>query len=91
MEENIVLSAERYGYDFIPAEFLPAGKDEYWLRDSFQSTPKNRRKLSLAEIEVLVRHRGLIEASVYAPSLRSNISLKCFSFYPIIFSMGELG
>ena len=65
MEENVFLSAERYGYDFVPPAFLPPGKDEYWLRDQ---THRNRhregdsaaaqpwRKLSPAETDVLVRH-----------------------------------
>ncbi|MDR2922263.1 MAG: DUF4954 family protein [Treponema sp.] len=33
MKEIIILPPERYGYDFIPAGFLPPGTDEYWLRD----------------------------------------------------------
>ena len=43
---------DRYGYDFIPAEFLPDGRDEYWLRDSQQSG-RAWRNLSPDEIAIL--------------------------------------
>ncbi len=29
-----ILPADRIGKDFIPAEFLPKGKDEYYLRNT---------------------------------------------------------
>jgi hypothetical protein len=46
------------GYHFIPAEFLPANKDEYHLRDLQNRSGINYRKLSAYEIEVLVRNRN---------------------------------
>jgi len=60
MIKNAVLPPERYGYDFIPPEFLPAGADEYWRRNAQQAAlngVKNWRKLTPAEIETLV-HNG---------------------------------
>jgi hypothetical protein len=33
MKEIRILPPDRYGYDFIPAEYLPPGKDEYWQRN----------------------------------------------------------
>ena len=54
------MNFERYGYDFIPGEFLPPGKDEYWLRNEQQVTlhgDKTWRALSPAEIETLL-HNG---------------------------------
>ena len=46
------------GYHFIPAEFLPDNKDEYYLRDLQNRSGINYRKLSAYEIEVLVRNRN---------------------------------
>ncbi|HOW32166.1 MAG TPA: DUF4954 family protein, partial [Bacteroidales bacterium] len=46
------------GYNFIPEQYLPSGKDEYYLRNR-QNPPNNRfRQLSAHEIEVLVRNRN---------------------------------
>ena len=61
MEEIKTLAPERYGYDFIPPQFLPAGKDEYWLRDlqKAQMKPdgqKEYRHLTQGEIETLVKN-----------------------------------
>ena len=50
-----VLPLDRYGYDFIPARYLPEGKDEYWLRD-VQNGQGRWRKLSGHEIEILQRN-----------------------------------
>jgi carbonic anhydrase/acetyltransferase-like protein (isoleucine patch superfamily) len=52
---------ERYGYDFIPANFLTPGKDEYWRRDEQLKTLdgarlKNARAITPAEIETLERN-----------------------------------
>ncbi|QQO08642.1 DUF4954 family protein [Breznakiella homolactica] len=54
-----VIPSERYGYDFIPPEYLPADKDEYWLRN--QQNPSIRRtwrRLKSHEIEVLVKNEN---------------------------------
>jgi hypothetical protein len=50
-----VLPPERYGYDFIPAEFLPPGEDEYWLRNR-EAPRKPWRNLEAGEIEGLKRN-----------------------------------
>ncbi|MDR0312329.1 MAG: DUF4954 family protein, partial [Treponema sp.] len=55
------MKCERYGYDFIPPEFLPSGKDEYWRRNEqidalAPENKKNRRALTSAEIEILERN-----------------------------------
>lgn len=44
------------GYNFIPAEYIPAGKDEYHLRDKQQLTQYTYRQLNATEIEVLKRN-----------------------------------
>ncbi|MDB5208181.1 MAG: hypothetical protein JWR72_3256 [Flavisolibacter sp.] len=46
------------GYDFIPTDYLPAGKDEYHLRNFQNRNGITYRNLSAYEIEVLVRNRN---------------------------------
>jgi hypothetical protein len=46
------------GYHFIPAEYLPKGKDEYHLRNMQNSSGIQYRQLNAHEIEVLVRNRN---------------------------------
>lgn len=46
------------GYDFIPAGFLPKGKDEYHLRHIQNRNGIQYRHLSAYEIEVLVRNNN---------------------------------
>ena len=60
---NKVLPIERHGYDFVPAEYLPSGADEYWLRNAqqvelFSRKPENWRKLKDSEIETLIKNRN---------------------------------
>ena len=63
MSEKNILPIERHGYDFIPAEYLPRGADEYWLRNARQTELFNRstdswRRLNDEEIETLKRNRN---------------------------------
>ncbi len=46
------------GYNFVSAEFLPPGQDEYYLRNQQNRSGIEYRKLSAYEIEVLVRNRN---------------------------------
>lgn len=46
------------GYHFIPEQFLPAGEDEYYLRNGQNRNGRGHRHLSAQEIEVLVRNRN---------------------------------
>ncbi|MCL2374709.1 MAG: DUF4954 family protein [Treponema sp.] len=48
----------RYGYDFIPREYLPAGKDEYWLRNSRAPAGKLWRRLETGERDALIRNNN---------------------------------
>ncbi|MEI2738378.1 MAG: DUF4954 family protein [Chitinophagaceae bacterium] len=41
------------GYDFIPKEFIPKGKDEYYLRNIQNRSGIKYRKLTAAEIKIL--------------------------------------
>ncbi|MDR2618492.1 MAG: DUF4954 family protein [Treponema sp.] len=49
-------SPEQYGYNFIPEEYLPAGKDEYWLRDMQAGTARSWRGLKADELEILIKN-----------------------------------
>lgn len=44
------------GYDFIPKEFIPKGKDEYYLRNIQNRSGIEYRKLTAAEIKTLERN-----------------------------------
>ncbi|WP_346239246.1 DUF4954 family protein [Niabella insulamsoli] len=49
--------ADQLGYNFIPREYLPEGKDEYYLR--FQQNPaSDYRKLTKQEITILQSNRN---------------------------------
>ncbi|MDR0290804.1 MAG: DUF4954 family protein [Treponema sp.] len=60
MKEIAALSPERYGYDFVPDEFLPPGADEYWLRNAqSKAGEKKWRSLSPAEIAALEKNGNI--------------------------------
>jgi Domain of unknown function (DUF4954) len=44
------------GYDFIPAEYLPEGKDEYYLRNEQYKLAASHRHLKLDEVEELKKN-----------------------------------
>lgn len=46
------------GYNFIPADYLPKGKNEYYLRNIQNRSGIQYRQLSAPEIEVLVRNNN---------------------------------
>ena len=50
------IAVERFGYDFIPSEYLPPGKDEYWLRDTQAAQGRVWRNLKSREMELLIRN-----------------------------------
>ncbi|MFW5975733.1 MAG: DUF4954 family protein, partial [Alkalispirochaetaceae bacterium] len=57
METVKVLPPEAMGREFIPAEYLPPGEDEYYLRNLQNRTPRERwRKLRAEELELLVKN-----------------------------------
>ncbi|WP_461248225.1 DUF4954 family protein, partial [Treponema sp. R6D11] len=63
MKAKNVLPIERHGYDFIPAEYLSQGADEYWQRNAqqaelFSKKKDSWRKLKPAEIEILIQNRN---------------------------------
>lgn len=48
----------KLGYDFIKPEYLPKGKDEYYLRDLQNRSGIEYRTLTAYEIEALVKNRN---------------------------------
>ncbi|NQT25664.1 DUF4954 family protein [candidate division KSB1 bacterium] len=58
-----ILPADRIGKDFIPAEFLPKGKDEYYLRNTqFDKSGIAWRHLRSSEVEHLVKNGNVAES-----------------------------
>ena len=69
------------GYNFIPAEFLPKGKDEYYLRNRFNKSGIVYRSLIASEIEILVRNNNtsdnwnhILVSELFDPQLVKNCS-----------------
>jgi hypothetical protein len=57
MSELKVLPMQSLGYGFVPPEFLPTGKDEYYLRNEQVGRPADHwRNLHAHELEELVRN-----------------------------------
>ncbi len=72
-------SISSLGSQFVSSEFLPAGKDEYYLRNIQNRNGINYRQLSAYEIEVLVRNRNtaadwnkLLVSDAFNPELVKN-------------------
>ena len=57
---NIIIKhpVNKLGYNFVEEKYIPAGKDEYYLRYLQNTSGTEYRKLSAHEIEVLVRNRN---------------------------------
>jgi len=54
-----MMQSEKYGYGFIPEEFLPEGKDEFWPRNnevSRQICCTAWRKINQSEIDILLQN-----------------------------------
>ncbi|HEX3081037.1 MAG TPA: DUF4954 family protein, partial [Puia sp.] len=56
MNQIIKTPLRNLGYDFIPAEYLPEGKDEYYLRNEQHKPPVVYRHLKLNEVEELKKN-----------------------------------
>lgn len=62
MDNVIIMPAESIGRNFIPAEYIPKGKDEYYLRDRQSPPPKGGwRNLRSEEVERLVKNANTAE------------------------------
>jgi len=69
------------GYGFIPPEFIPKGKDEYYLRNIQNRSGINYRKLTAAEIKILQRNanssddwNNVLVSDAFNPQLVKNCS-----------------
>lgn len=67
------------GHNFIPAQYIPQGKDEYYLRYIQNPDSSRYRQLNAHEIEVLVRNRNscdnwnnLMVSEAFNPELVKN-------------------
>lgn len=60
MPENNIqkIPMHQLGYHFIPQQFLPKGKKEYYLRDAQNRSGITYRRLTAYEIEALVKNRN---------------------------------
>ncbi|HEX5153728.1 MAG TPA: DUF4954 family protein [Parafilimonas sp.] len=60
MAKNAIIKTpiEKLGYNFIMPGYLPAGKDEYYLRNIQNRSGINYRNLTAYEIEALVKNRN---------------------------------
>ena len=67
------------GYDFVAPQYIPKGKDEYYLRNIQNRNGIRYRKLTAFEIEVLVRNRNtsddwncVLVSDAFTPELVKN-------------------
>jgi hypothetical protein len=79
MNSLIKKSIAEIGYNFIPQEFIPKGKDEYYLRRKQNRNGIQYRKLTHKEIDALIRNNNtsdnweMIEVTdVFSPDLILN-------------------
>jgi len=80
MSEVRIVPIGSLGSGFVPAEFLPAGKDEYYLRNEQVGKPSDHwRHLRAEEIETLVKNGnstedwdGILVDDRFAPHLVKN-------------------
>ncbi len=80
MSEVKILGSEKFGREFIPGQYLPQGKDEYYLRDQQVGRPAGYwRRLRADEIEALVKNANTCDdwdsffvSSVFTPNLVKN-------------------
>ncbi len=69
----------KLGYDFIKAEHIPKGKDEYYLRNIQERSGRVYRQLSASEIEVLIKNNNtsddwtkILVSKIFNPELVKN-------------------
>jgi len=74
------------GYNFIEPEFIPKGKDEYYLRNQQNKNGIGYRKLTALEIEVLVRNRNTSDDwnNIFVSSLFNAELVKNCKFFGLV-------
>ncbi len=101
--KNIIYKSaiSRLGYDFIKDEFLPKGKDEYYLRNMQEKSGRIYRQLTAYEIEVLVRNSNtsddwtkILVSDAFNPELVKNCKfnglIRIGKLEPICLSFSDL-
>ncbi|MFY7964284.1 MAG: DUF4954 family protein [Chitinophagaceae bacterium] len=101
--KNIIYKSPiaKLGYDFIPQEYLPKGKDEYYLRNIQQTSNRKHRQLTAYEIEVLVRNNNtsddwtkILVSEAFNPELVKNCKfnglVRIGKLEPICLSFSDL-
>ena len=101
--KNIIFKSPiaKLGYDFIKAEFLPKGKNEYYLRNLQNQNAKKYRQLTAYEIEVLVRNNNtsddwtkILVSDAFNPELVKNCKfnglVRIGKLEPICLSFSDL-
>jgi Domain of unknown function (DUF4954) len=74
------------GYNFIPAEFIPKGKDEYYLRNKQHRTKTKYRQLTNAEIKLLTANGNSSDdwAKIFVADTFNPTLIKNCSFYGLV-------
>jgi len=101
--KNIIYKSaiSRLGYDFIKDEFLPKGKDEYYLRNMQEKSGRTYRQLTAYEIAVLVRNSNtsddwtkILVSDAFNPELVKNCKfnglIRIGKLEPICLSFSDL-
>ena len=87
MSEMRIRKLDEIGRGFVPAEFLPPGKDEYYLRDRQCFKPEGGwQKLRAGQIEALVRNGNFADSwdNVLVTKQFSPDLIKNCSFYGLV-------
>ena len=77
---------KRLGYGFVESQYLPAGKDEYYLRDEQQHRQYDFRRLTSGEIEVLVKNENTADNwdTIYVTERFNPELVKRCQFYGLV-------
>ena len=78
-------SNEHYGYNFIPSEYIPCGKDEYYLRNE-QVEVKNWIPLTEKQIEQLEKNGNICENwnDVFVTEVFNPNAIRNSGFYGLV-------
>ena len=76
----------KLGYGFIEKQYLPKGKDEYYLRNIQNKTTNNYRQLKASEIEILIRNGNNAENwdNVLVDPSFNPVLIKRSNFYGLV-------
>ncbi len=87
MSQMQLRKLDQIGRGFVPAEFLPKGKDEYYLRDRQCPKPEGGwQKLRADQIEALVKNGNSADSwdNILVTNQFSPVSIKNCAFYGLV-------